>query len=183
MLWTLFFEFFKIALFTIGGGLSMLPVIEDTFVKKRHLLDETDIMDMVGITQTVPGVIAINSAVFVGHKLAGWLGSIVASIGVILPSVIIIVAIAAFFPLENLSNPHALKAFQCVRAGVLGLFLILAYRMGKKLLRSIQDFVLLLILIGLLFAGLSSVLIVISACVLGSLYETYIRTKQMKGKK
>lgn len=183
ILWILFYEFFKIALFTIGGGLAMIPVIENTFVKKRHLLDESDIMDMIGITQTVPGLIAVNSAVFVGHKLARWWGSLVAAIGVVLPSVLIIIAIAAFFPLADLSNPHALKAFQCVRAGVLGLFLILAFKMGKNLLKSARDIPLLLILLGSLFMGLNSVFIVILACVLGGLYETYIRPKQMKGKK
>ena len=178
----LFFEFFKIALFTIGGGLAMIPVIEDTFVKKRHLLNETDIMDMVGITQTVPGLIAVNSAVFVGHKLAGWWGSFVAAVGVVLPSVIIIAIIAATFPLENLSDLHALKSFQCVRACVLGLFLTMAFKMGQKLLKSVKDTLLLLILVGILFFGVGSVAVVLSACILGGLYETYIRTNQRKDK-
>lgn len=180
ILFLLFVEFFKIALFTVGGGLVMIPVIENTFVKKHKLLKEADIMDMVGITQTVPGLIAVNSAVFVGHKLAGWRGSFVATLGVILPSMLIIMAIAALFPLENISGPHTLRAFQCIRACVLGLFLILAYRMAKKLIKSIEDIFFFIVLLGLLISNISSVLIVISACTLGGLYETYARREKKK---
>lgn len=180
MLLLLFVEFFKIALFTVGGGLVMIPAIESAFVKEHHLLEESDITDMVGITQTVPGLIAVNSAVFVGHKLAGWKGSCIASIGVVLPSMIIIMIIAALFPLENLSGPHTLKAFQCIRACVLGLFLILAGRIGQKLIKSVRDIPLLIILLCLLFGGLNSVLIVIFACVSGGVYETFIRREIKK---
>ena len=179
----LFFEFFKIALFTIGGGLAMIPVIENTFVKKRKLLKESDIMDMVGITQIIPGLIAINSACFVGHKLAGWKGALTATLGVILPSMIIIMIIAALFPLENLSNLHLLQAFQSIRACVLGLFIFLAYRVGKKVLRSYIDIPLGVFLFCLLFSGMSSIWIIIFCCGLGCFYETYIRIKIMKGKK
>lgn len=180
ILFLLFYEFFKIALFTVGGGLAMIPVIEDTFVKKRRLLKQNDILDMVGITQTVPGLIAVNSAVFVGHKLAGWKGAVVATLGVILPSMMIIMLVAAFFPLDHMSNVHLLKAFQCVRACVLGLFLILIYRFGKGLLKSFRDVLLLGVLLAILFSGISSVLIVITACVVGSIYETYFRVKEDK---
>ena len=106
----LFFEFFKIALLTIGGGLAMIPAIEDVFVNKRKRLKNSDILDMVALTQSVPGLIAINSAVFVGHKLAGWKGSLSAMLGVIFPSVVIIILIAMFFPLLHLEDKHLLKA-------------------------------------------------------------------------
>lgn len=183
ILFLLFFEFFKIALFTIGGGLAMIPVIENTFTKKYHLLKQDDILDMIGITQTVPGLIAINSSVFVGRKLAGWKGSLAATVGVILPSLIIIVVIAIFFPLEDLTNPHILKAFNCVRACVLGLFLVLAFRVGRTLLRSVWDIPLALILLCFLVFGLTPILIVVFSSVLGGLYETYIRPKIMEQKK
>lgn len=183
MLMLLFLEFFKIALFTIGGGLAMIPVIENTFVKKRKVLKESDIVDMVGITQIVPGLIAINSACFVGHRLAGWKGALAATIGVILPSMIIITVIAALFPLENLSNLHLLQAFQAIRACVLGLFIFLAYRMGKKVFRSYIDIPLGIFLFCLLFSGMSSIWIIVLCCGFGGLYETYIRVKIMEKKK
>ena len=179
ILFILFFEFLKISLFTIGGGLAMIPVIEDTFVRKHKLLQEQDIIDMVSITQTVPGLIAINSAVFVGRKLAGHNGSFVATVAVIIPSVVIIMIIAALFPLENLSNPHALSAFSYVRASVLGLFIVLAYKIWKSLYKSLIDVPLLLFLVFLLFLKLNPAIIVLYSCFLGGLYETYIRTKIM----
>lgn len=180
ILFLLFYEFFRIALFTVGGGLAMIPVIENTFVKKHNLLNQNDILDMVGITQTIPGLIAVNSAVFVGQKLAGWKGAVISTIGVILPSMILIMIIAAFFPLENLSNEHLIKGFQCVRSCVLGLFLILIFRFGKKLLKSARDFILLFLLLTVLFSGINSVFVVISACVIGSIYETYFRVSEDK---
>lgn len=183
VLYLLFFEFFKIALFTIGGGLAMIPVIESTFVKKRKVLKESDIVDMVGITQIVPGLIAINSACFIGHRLAGWKGALAATIGVILPSMMIIMVIAALLPLENLSDLHLLQAFQSIRACVLGLFIFLACRMGKKILRSYIDIPLGVFLFCLLFCGMSSIWIIILCCSLGGLYETYIRVKIMERKK
>ncbi len=183
ILYLLFFEFFKIALFTIGGGLVMIPVIENTFVKKHKLLKESDIVDMIGITQIVPGLIAINSACFVGHKLAGWKGAFTATLGVILPSMIIIMIIAVLFPLENLSNLHLLQAFQCIRACVLGVFIFLAYRIGKKVLRSYIDLPLAFLLLVLLVSKINSVWIIVISCVSGALYEVYIRSKLMGKKK
>ena len=183
ILYLLFFEFFKIALFTIGGGLVMIPVIENTFVKKHKLLKESDIIDMVGITQIVPGLIAINSACFVGHKLAGRKGAFTATFAVILPSMIIIMIIAVLFPLENLSNLHLLQAFQCIRACVLGMFILLACRIGKKVLRSYIDLPLAFLLLALLVSKINSVWIIFISCVSGALYEVYIRSKLMGKKK
>ena len=181
-LWILGIEFFKISLFTIGGGLAMIPIIENTFVKKRHLLKESDIVDMVGITQTIPGLIAINSAVFVGHKLAGWRGSLMATLGVILPSMIIITLVAIFFPLQKLSHPQLLSAFSCVRACVLGMFLVLFGRIVRVLIRSRLDILFFLFLAILLFLGLNPVLIVFISCLAGWGYESYIHPK-LKAKK
>ena len=174
----LFCEFFKISLFTIGGGLAMIPVIEDTFVKKHKLLSPQDIMDMVSITQTLPGLIAINSAVFVGKKLCGKKGSFVATLGVIIPSMIIIMIIAACLPLGKITNVHVIKTFSCIRACVLGLFLVLAYRIGKSILKSSKDIFLALILTTLLFFKLNPAVVVLICCVLGGLYETYCRKEE-----
>ena len=71
ILFLIFASFFKISLFVIGGGLAMIPVIEDIFVKKHKLLKEQDIFDMMAVSQTIPGLIAINCAIFVGTKFAG----------------------------------------------------------------------------------------------------------------
>ena len=80
-LWLLFFTFAKIAALVVGGGLAMLPVIEDTFVRKKKLLSQEELLDVVALTQTIPGIIAANAAVAVGMKVAGFLGAIAALTG------------------------------------------------------------------------------------------------------
>ena len=158
----------------------MLPLIEDSFVRKYGLLNKEDMLDMISLTQTIPGLIAINSAVFVGNKLAGWKGSFVATVGVILPSLVIIVLIAKFFPLQNVTNVHILAAFNCVRAAVLGMFIVLAFRVGKSLLKIWQDIPVFATLFALLLTGINPVWMVLFSCVAGGMYETWIKRKYMK---
>lgn len=150
MLFLIFISFFKISLFVIGGGLAMIPIIEDIFVKKHKLLKENDIFDMIAISQTIPGLIAINCAIFVGTKLAGLKGACIAVLGVLIPSVVILSLIAAFFPLQTLSNPHLLTAFSYIRACVVGVFICMAVRLGHQILRHWLDF----IIVGCLGLGL-----------------------------
>lgn len=173
----LLIEFFRIALFTIGGGVAMIPVIEETFVKKHKLLEEEDIMDMISVTQTIPGLIAINSAVFVGHKLAGWKGSLAATIGVITPSMIIIMIIAALFPLEKITDIHLLSAFSCVRATVLGIFVVIFFKIAKNIYKTPFDIPVFIVMFYLLLLKLHPALTVIICCLIGGIYETYFKSK------
>ena len=92
----LFFEFFKIGLFTFGGGYAMIPLVREV-VLNYNWLTEDEFISFLGVCESTPGPIAINMATFVGSTQAGFLGSLVASIGVILPSLIIIIIIAAIF--------------------------------------------------------------------------------------
>ncbi|AZP03317.1 chromate transporter [Jeotgalibaca ciconiae] len=95
--WELFYAFFKIGLFTIGGGYASLPLIEDEVVNNYSWLTLQEYLDIVTISQITPGPIAINSATFVGTKTAGFLGSIVATMGTIAPSVIIALILAKIY--------------------------------------------------------------------------------------
>lgn len=159
----LFAIFFKIALLVIGGGLAMLPVIEEEVSKKRKLLSQKDVLDMIALTQTVPGLIAINSAVFVGHKLNGWKGSLCAVLGVMLPSLIIIMTIAHFFPLLSLTNKSILTAFDCVRAAVSGLFLVTVIRLARSVIKNKTDALIILILFFAVLMGVNSVYTILAA--------------------
>ncbi len=161
----------------------MIPLIEDIFVRKHNMLTKEDMLDMISLTQTIPGLIAVNSAVFVGNKLAGWKGSLSAAVGVVFPSILIIILIAKFFPLQDITNPHILAAFNCVRAAVLGMFIVLAVRLGKNILKRWIDFVLFVLLFCLLLTGVSPVWIVIVACVAGGVYETWLKRKYFEGPK
>lgn len=175
----LFVTFFKIALFVVGGGLAMLPVIEEKFVKKHKLLTEDDMLDMIVITQTVPGLIAINSAVFVGTRVAGFIGALVGSIAVCLPSVIIILIIATFFRDLDTQNPILEHAFGSVRACITGVFFVTAIRLAKKVITDwISIIVVSLFFVGLI-AGTNPLLIILCSLPLGICYLLY-QTKNIK---
>lgn len=116
----LFGIFFKIGAFTFGGGYAMIPLIEHETAEKRHLIDKEEISDIVAIAESTPGPIAINSATFVGYRSCGVLGSAAATLGVVLPSLIIISLIALFMR-HVMDNRFVRYAFFGIRAGVLAL--------------------------------------------------------------
>ncbi len=180
MLLLLFISFFKISLFVIGGGLAMIPVIEDIFVKKHKLMKTEDIFDMMAVSQTIPGLIAINCAIYVGSKIAGLKGSFVAVLGVLIPSVIILSVIAAFFPLQTLDNPHLLMAFSYIRACVVGVFICMLLRLGKQVLKSLIDWLVVACLaIGLMF-GLHILIIIAGGIIAGCFLMVLAEIKNPK---
>ncbi|MDD3599859.1 MAG: chromate transporter [Bacillota bacterium] len=91
----IYLSFAKVGLFTFGGGYAMLPLIESDIIQKRGWLSMAEFTDIVGIAEVTPGPIAVNSATFVGYRLAGIVGGLVATLGVITPSIIIVLALAA----------------------------------------------------------------------------------------
>ena len=94
--WVLFVTFFKIGAFTFGGGYAMIPLIQKEVVESKGFITDEDILDIFAIAESTPGPIAINSATFIGYKIAGVLGSFFATLGVVLPSFIIIFIISMF---------------------------------------------------------------------------------------
>ena len=119
---TLFFTFFKIGLFTFGGGYAMLPILQRELVDNKGWATEEELADYYAVGQCTPGVIAVNTATFVGYNRLGWLGGIVATLGVVFPCLVIIMAIAAF--LSNFMHLNVVvHAFNGVRAGVVALIL------------------------------------------------------------
>ena len=134
----LFLVFFKIGLFTFGGGYAMLSVIEDNCSEKKKWITHDEMMYVTVIAESTPGPVAINCATFTGYKVAGVLGSIAATLGVILPSFIIIYAIASF--LNNfLEIALVAKAFKGIKAGVSLLILRVGLNMLKKMDKNPQS--------------------------------------------
>ena len=126
----MFKVFFKIGLFTIGGGLAMIPLIRDEFVERQGWIDDKDITDVLAIAQSLPGVIAVNSATFLGYRLAGVAGALVCTVGVVLPSFLIIFAIAMLFASSGLdSNVYLLKFFAGVNAAITVLLVVATKKM------------------------------------------------------
>lgn len=124
MLLSLFITFFKIGLFTFGGGWAMISIIEREIVDKHHWLGREEFLDLLAVAQSLPGILAVNISVAVGDKLAGRKGSIFAALGTILPSFLIILCIAIFLTPETInSNPTLTAAFKGIRPAVVALII------------------------------------------------------------
>ncbi|MFO7968683.1 MAG: chromate transporter [Candidatus Izemoplasmatales bacterium] len=176
MYFTLFWTFFKIGLFTFGGGYAMIPFIHSYTVDKYKWINEKEFMDIIAISESTPGPIAINSATYIGHKIKGIRGSIFATVGVMLPSIIIIILIAAFF-MQYKENPHVEFAFKGIRIGVAILIINASIRMFRKLDKNILSYSLITLgFLLLLFDVLSVIYVIIIGALVGIL--TQILKKQ-----
>jgi chromate transporter len=145
----IFWVFFKIGAFTFGGGLAMLPLIQREVVDKKQWVSEPEILDIFAISQSVPGVIAINSAIFIGKRVAGLKGAIVAALGAVLPSFIsIILVIKILMGLRG--NIVVEKVFTGIRAASAALILLAAVRLGKTAIKGKVGYVVALISFGMI---------------------------------
>ncbi len=135
----IFFSFLKIGAFTFGGGYAMIPLIQREAVDENHWVTEEDILDIVAIAESTPGPIAINAATFVGYRAAGFWGSFCATLGVVLPSFVIISLIS--FILDQFQSARFIRyAFMGIRAGVLALILKALWGMFKKAKKGLLNF-------------------------------------------
>ena len=132
---TLFFTFFKIGLFTFGGGYAMIALLEEEFIQRRRWLDKDEFLDMTAIAESTPGPVAINSATYLGYKLAGVPGAAAATVAVCLPSFLIIYAISLFF--EQFTQLTVIaNAFKGIQVCVIYLILSAGMKMLKSLSRT-----------------------------------------------
>ena len=130
--WRLFATFFKIGAFTFGGGWAMISIIEREIVDKYHWIERDDFLDLLAIAQSMPGILAVNIATSVGDKLRGAKGSIVASLGTILPSFLIILAIAIFLTPDIIKSNRVISAiFMGIRPCVVALIIAPAASSAK----------------------------------------------------
>ncbi len=136
---SLFWTFFKIGAFTFGGGYAMIPLIQKEVVENKQWITDDDILEIIAIAESTPGPIAINSATFVGYRVCGVLGSFFATLGVVLPSFVIILAIS--FILDTFQHITAVQyAFNGIRAGVLALLLKALWTMYKKCPKGVVSY-------------------------------------------
>ncbi|WP_426350546.1 chromate transporter [Alloiococcus sp. CFN-8] len=159
----LFFTFARIGVLTFGGGYAMLPILQREVVEKKGWATDEELMDYYAIGQCTPGVIAVNTATFIGEKNKGWLGGIMATLGVVFPSLVIITVIAAF--ISNFSDlPVVKNAFAGVRVCVAVLIFNAVIKLWKS---SVVDkatmVIFLLVLLGGILTDLSPILFVIFA--------------------
>lgn len=175
----LFLTFSKIGMFTIGGGYAMIPLIEREIVK-RQWMDQKTFMEMFALTQSLPGIFAVNISIFVGYKLKKFWGSLICALGTILPSFLIILLIALFFSRFQ-DNPYVLRIFNGIRPAVVALILVPCLSAVKALrLKYIE---LIAPAIGALLiwkAGVSPVYIVLAGIAGGLIYTLWIKDKLKK---
>lgn len=155
---TLFFTFFKIGLFTFGGGYAMIALLEEEFIQRRKWLDKDEFLDMTAIAESTPGPVAINSATYLGYKLAKVPGAATATVAVCLPSFLIIYAISLFF--EQFTQLTVIaNAFKGIQVCVIYLIFSAGVRMLKALDKSLFATgvfaAVMLVMVGLSLAGVS----------------------------
>ena len=166
----LYCSFFRITALVVGGGLAMLPVIEEIFVVKHKLLTREELLDMTALTQTVPGIIAINSAVYIGMKIGGVPGALAAAAGAVTPPFTVILIIASLFPHLDPKNRYLLGVFAGIRAAVTGMILVTGCRMFRRTVKTKLEIVVVLIFFILAIMKASPALLILAAVPFGWCY-------------
>lgn len=168
--WELFWVFFKIGAFTLGSGYAMMPEIRRELVTRRRWLDEDEFIDIVAVTQSAPGPIAVNLAVFLGLRIAGVKGLIATALGSVLPSFIIILLIAMLFRGIQ-DNPYFVAAFKAIKPASVALILVpvvsIAQRTGVMGWKFIVPLV---IALAVAFTPLSPIVVIVASMVLGNIF-------------
>ena len=148
----LFFTFAKMGAMTFGGGYAMLPILQREVVEKKGWATEEELSDYFAVGQCTPGIIAVNTATFIGYKEAGILGGIFATLGVVFPSIVIITLIAAF--LSNFADiPAVQHALGGVNAAVVALIAASVIKLGKSTLKNAPSICIYLCVLALALAG------------------------------
>ena len=166
----LFVTFLKIGGFTFGGGYAMIPIIQKEVVEKKKWVTDDDILEIIAIAESTPGPIAINSATFIGYRTCGFWGSFFATLGVVLPSFAIIIAVA--YLLKGFANITAVKyAFFGIRAGVLALLLKSFWGMFKKCPKNLVAYIIAIAAFAVSVLTGETLIIIISAAIIGLCYS------------
>ena len=131
MFWQLFYTYLKIGTFTLGGGYAMLPLIQREVVDRKGWIDEEEFLNMIALAQAAPGLIAVNSAIFIGWRIGGWRGVAGAVLGAVLPSFLIILAIAIVFR-DWKEQPAVEAVFKGIRPAVVALIAAPLFKLAKS---------------------------------------------------
>lgn len=169
LFWDLFWTFAKVGVMTFGGGMAMLPILQREVVENKGWATEEELMDYYAIGQCTPGIIAVNTATFIGKKYAGTLGGILTSLGVVFPSIVIITALASL--ISNFADLAVVQhAFAGIRVCVCVLIFNSVLKLGKSSVKDRPTLVIALSVMALAFlTDLSPVVFVILAAIAGLL--------------
>lgn len=175
-LWSVFCTFFKIGAFTFGGGYAMIPLIQKEAVENKNWVSDDDILEIIAIAESTPGPIAINSATFIGYKTCGVLGSVCATLGVVLPSFIIILIVAKCF--EKFKQSKIVQGCMVgLKSAVVGLIAAAILSMAKTVFfpegaisdNAVVSLVVFVLMLVLSIKKVHPILIVVLSAVIGIL--------------
>ncbi|MCR1898260.1 chromate transporter [Irregularibacter muris] len=177
-IWELFFIYLKIGAFTIGGGYAMVPLIQEQIVDKKKWLTDKEFMDMFAVIQSAPGPIAVNSAVFLGYKVGGVKGSIMATLGAVIPSFTIILIIAMFF--RNFREYSVVDSiFKGVRPAVVALIAAAVYKLVKSSKFSMAGIIISIFsLLAIIFLDIHPIVLILGSAALGIFISTHSTVRQ-----
>ena len=182
----LFWSFFKVGAFTFGGGWAMISVIEKEIVHKHHWIDRENFLDLLAIAQAMPGILAVNIAVVVGDNLKGIKGSMCAALGTILPSFLMILAIAMFLTPDTIKNNDTLNAiFKGIRPAVVALIIAPVITTAKAAKINKITWIIPVVTALLIYSGLPYISNPIVFIILGGLggYLYYVINSYRKSRK
>ena len=170
-----FKTFFRIGIFTLGGGYAMIPVIESEIVDKKKWINKEDFLDIVAMAQTCPGVFAINVSVFIGYKLHKIKGALCTAIGTALPSFLIILAIAMFFH-QFKDNAVVAAIFRGIRPAVVALIAVPTFRMAQRAKITMSNcWIPIVCALSIWLLGVSPIFVILVAAIGGYVYGKYIK--------
>lgn len=173
--WNCFKTFFKIGMFTLGGGYAMIPIIETEIVDKYRWVSKEEFLDLIAISQSCPGVFAINISIFIGYKLRKTRGALCTCMGTALPSFLIILAIAMFFH-QFEDNRVVAAMFRGIRPAVVALIAVPTFNMAKSAKITLTNcWIPILSALAIWMMGVSPILIILAAGICGFVYGQYIK--------
>lgn len=176
----LFLCFFKVGIVTIGGGMAMVPLLQEKICDKYKWMSDEEILDCIAVSQGLPGVIAINMATYVGYYKKGFFGALLATVGVILPSFVIIILVVCFLEVVG-ENPYIGGLLEGIKAAATGLIAYAAWKMGKQTLHgAFQWIIALAAFVAIGIFGVNAVWVILAGILIGEAYFTMNKAKEGK---
>lgn len=176
LLFQIFWTFVKIGPVTFGGGYAMISLIEREVVERHQWIKEEEIADVFALAESIPGAIAINSATFIGHRLAGVKGAIAAMFGLMLPTFIIVTALSIGY-LFLQGNPKIDAAFQGIRAAIVALIIYAAYKIGRTAILDWTTLVTSIVTVVVLLSFQLHPIVVIMSGAVAGIVQVYIKER------
>ncbi|MBR1903786.1 MAG: chromate transporter [Alphaproteobacteria bacterium] len=171
-LWQLYTIFFKMGLFTFGGGYAMLPILQNEVVQKKKWVSEEELLNYYSIGQCTPGIIAVNAASFIGYKLRGIAGLISATLGVISPSIVVVTLVALLLR-HYMDNQYVQWAFGGIRVSVIALIISTVWDMWCKGIKDVRGYIVFATAAVLLFWLNWSAIAIVTLAALGGLLPNF----------